>query len=438
VLNNSDNNPASPTLLGCDVSGTNCTPFVNTYAEGTATWKGALNSGNSTWTITSTGQVVNPTGATALTKTLTATVPLVFGTGTPNASVWNYVYSTRAPGSGCEVDVNGTNVIVDIPLYVKGDLCLTGTNVAIDESGEGQNPAPQPIDLRVGGKLVYTGTNSTVGLPIDYITSAGIAGGCATSIGGATHPCALPGDRFYVTTSQPFVAITEPVADYESWFAHNDTINSTSTVAGQDGDCDVRSGTPPVINPDTLLDADAGTVTLTTGAAYTCRKTVNGTAGGAVVAELSWDGSSILTIKGVVVVDGAITMNDSNGTYQGVGSIYTNGIFTISGSNGKMCANPTCDFTAWNPNTEMLLMITKGVSMSGSNVQWQGGLFCNPTETANLNGTNVEIQGPVICGGFTFGTNTVFKPLPAITQLPLGAPVDPNVELVPGAPSYGG
>ena len=79
-----------------------------------------------------------PARGTDLKKTLTARVPLLTTTGTPNASVWNYAYSTRAPGAGCEVDINGTNVVVDIPLYVTGDLCLSGTNVAIDEQGEGE------------------------------------------------------------------------------------------------------------------------------------------------------------------------------------------------------------------------------------------------------------------------------------------------------------
>lgn len=437
VLNNPDNNPTEPTLLGCDAAGTSCTPLVTPYEGGTASWYGSLNAGTSTWAIISTGEVANPTGGVAVKKTLKATVPLVIGGGAPNASVWNYVYSTRAPGSGCEVNVSGTNVVIDIPLYVKGDLCLSGTNVAIDERGEGQTPAPQPIDLRVGGKLVYTGTNATVGNSADYITSAGVLGGCATSLTAATHTCALPGDKYYVTTTETFEEIVEPEADYAEWFAKNDTINSTSTVAGQDGDCDVRSGSPPNINPDTLLDGDAGTVLLT-GAAYTCKKTVDGTPGGTVVAELSWDGSNVLTVKGATVVDGAVSMNDSTGTYSGSATIYANGAFSFSGTNTKMCANATCDFTTWNPNSEMLIMVATTVAMGGSNNKWQGGLFCNPTGTAAFTGTNVEIQGPVICGGFGFGSNVSFKPLPTLTQLPIGAPVDPNVHVSAGTPVYGG
>ena len=440
VLNNSANNPTTTTLLGCDASGTNCTPVVSTYSGGTATWSGWLDSsgGTSRWRITSVGQVMNTAGLAPIKKTLKAQVPLVTTTGTPNAAVWNYVYSTRAPGSGCEVDLNGSNVVIDIPLYVTGDLCMSGSNAEIDERGEGQTPAVQPIDLRVGGKLVMSGSNATVGRSSDYITTAAVAGGCTTTINGSTQTCARPPFNWYVTTVQTFQALTAPTADYAATFAHNDTINSTSTAGGQDGDCDVRAGTPPNINPDTLLDADAGTVNLTPGSSYTCRKTVDGTAGGAVVAELSWNGSTTLTIKGAIMVDGNFTMNDSNATYNGLATIYANGSVTMNGSNAQMCANSSCDFTTWNPNTEMLIAVGTSVSMNGSNNKYQGGLFCNPTSTADFSGSNVEIQGPIICGSFTFGSNTAFKPLPAITNLPIGAPVEPNVSVTPGPPVYGG
>ena len=381
VLNYSGNNPSTATLLGCNGAGTVCTPIVSTYTAtggtgGTATWSGWLDSsgGTSTWRITSIGAVPNPSGGPALKKTLTARVPLPTTTGTPNASVWNYVYSTRAPGAGCEVDVNGTNVIIDTPLYITGDLCLSGTNVAVDEQGEGGSPAPQPIDVRVGGKLVLSGTHATIGLASDYITSAAVNGGCTTTINGATQTCARPPFNWYVTTVGTYATVTAPTADFAAWFAANDTINSTSTVAGQDGDCDVRSGSPPVINPDTLLDADAGTITLTTGSAYTCKKTIDGTVGGAVVSELSWDGLSILTIKGAIVVDGYGPDERLERHVPGQRQIYANGAFNYSGSNTKMCANATCDFTTWNPNSEMLIMVAAGnVSMSGSNNKWQGG-----------------------------------------------------------------
>ncbi len=104
-----------------------------------------------------------------------------------------------------------------------------------------------------------------------------------------------------------------------------------------------------------------------------------------------------------------------------------------------MCANATCDFTTWNPNSgDADHGRHRDLDERLERNKWQGGLFCNPTATANFAGTNVEIQGPVICGRFAFGSNTAFKPLPAITQLPIGAPVEPNVSVSPGPPVYGG
>jgi Tfp pilus assembly protein PilX len=176
VLNNPSNNPTTPTLLGCNAAGTTCTPVVTTYQGGTATWSGWLDTtgGTSKWRITSIGQVANPTGAAALNVKLTATVALVAGSGSPNASVWNYVYSTKPPGSGCEVELNGNNIVVSVPVYVTGDLCFNSNNAVIDERGESQNPPPQAIDVRVGGKAVFAANGTSIGVVSDKITSAAV------------------------------------------------------------------------------------------------------------------------------------------------------------------------------------------------------------------------------------------------------------------------
>jgi hypothetical protein len=431
VLNFESNNPTEPTLLGCNSSGTSCTPVTSTVGEGTASYNGSLDLNTSKWTISSTGQVRNPTGGAPVTVTLNATVPLVMTSGEPNAAVWNYLFSTREPGGGCEVDVSGSNVVIDIPVYVRGDLCLTGSNVMIDERGEGQTPSPGPIDLRVGGKLVFIGSNATVGVPSDYITSAGIGLGCTNSINGTPHTCTTS-DRYYVTTSRPFEEIEAPVADINTWFNEPNTINSTAAVGG---DCNVRSGTPPNINPDALLDADAGTLNLTPNQSYTCRKIVDGV----TVAELSWNGSTTLTIKGVIVVDGNLYANDSLATYAGSATIYVNGTFSITSSNGKLCATSDCNYTNWNPNAEMLIVVANTINLDGSNNAYQGGLFCPTTGTINLGGSNNILHGPIICGGFNFinSSNTEFKPMPTVSQVPLGAPLENNVSVAPGIPKYG-
>ena len=106
------------------------------------------------WTITSYGSVRNPTGAGTLSKSMTATMSITGGGQSNNISVWNYVYSTAPQGAGCEVDITGTNAVMDTPLYVTGDLCLSGTNAKIvDNTAFGG----QPVDVRVKGTLTMAG-----------------------------------------------------------------------------------------------------------------------------------------------------------------------------------------------------------------------------------------------------------------------------------------
>jgi hypothetical protein len=440
------NNPADPTLLGCNAGGTSCTPRVLTFAHGTAEWTGVLDQAANpqVWTITSTGFARNPAGTGQLSKRLTATVPLTTATGAPNAAVWNYVYASRPPGSGCEVDVNGSNVVFDVPLYVAGDLCLSGSNVTVDERGEGQTPPPQAIDLRVAGKLVFSGSNASIGVSGDNITSAAVAGGCTHSVDVAGSTCnaayRTPSDpskqRWYVDTTNAFEAVEVPEADFASHFS--------VAKPGPAADC-VNATNPnsllgSVFDPDVTptMDGDAASFNLT-GTSYQCR--VND-AGGNRLGEISYNSTTrVLTVHGTIFFDGPITTTASNATYQGSGTIYANGAFTMSGSNATLCANPSCTFTNWNPNSEMLIVVSNVASgnaivFGGSNNSFQGGLFCNPNATAAFTGSNNVIHGPVICGRFTFGSNTEFKPLPQITNLPLGAPVENNVHVAPGTPTF--
>jgi hypothetical protein len=443
VLNNPSNNPTTPTLLGCNAAGTTCTPVVTTYQGGTATWSGWLDTtgGTSKWRITSIGQVANPTGAAALNVKLTATVALVAGSGSPNASVWNYVYSTRPPGSGCEVELNGNNIVVSVPVYVTGDLCFNSNNAVIDERGENQNPPPQAIDVRVGGKAVFAANGTSIGLASDNVTSAAVAGGCSTSIGAAGTACNTSTwntTRYFVDSTTTFQSLAAPTADFAA--------NFNSASPGPFNPCTTASNPAHLpastFDTDGVQDGNDGTFNLTPATSYQC-KTYSG---GSLVGELSWNASTrVLTVKGSIFIDKDVTSGSTTATYQGSATLYVGGKFTFTGNDTQLCANPGCDFTTWNPNAEMLLIVAKGASgdpdallFNGNNGKFQGGVFCNPTSRLNLNGNNVELQGPVICGTFLFQNNALLKPLPSVTQLPIGAPVDPNVTLVPGPPVYGG
>jgi hypothetical protein len=290
---------------------------------------------------------------------------------------------------------------------------------------------------------VITGNNASAGLSTDRLTSGAVQGGCSTNINSSPHTCTTA-DDYWVDTNASFVAITAPTADFSS------TGYYATASPGPNYDC--VTATNPANLADTTWESSGNTSSdnsktsafdLTPATSYQCKTYANNATSGVQIGELSWNASTdVLTVKGVIFIDGNVTTSDATATYQGAASLYVGGTFSFSGSNAKLCANVNCDFTTWNPNTEMLIVIANGsgnaINLNGSNNKFQGGLFCNPTATANISGTNVEIQGPVICGHFSWGTNTMLRPLPSITQLPLGAPLNPNVHAVPATPVYGG
>ena len=103
----------------------------------------------STWLFVSTGYSRNPAG-TVDAKTTMATAHISPLDSGAVASVWNHIFMT-APfvANVCQADFGGNGMTITSPLYVVGNLCLSGQNVAIYEAANSQ-----PIDLQVGGKLV--------------------------------------------------------------------------------------------------------------------------------------------------------------------------------------------------------------------------------------------------------------------------------------------
>ena len=441
-------NVSSPTLLGCTASGNNsvlpCNDIAVTVIGGTAYIHGLYTQVGNTgsWAITSYGSVTNPTGAANLTKTMTATLSITGGGQANNISVWNYVYSTAPPGAGCEVDISGNNVVVNVPVYVTGDLCISGNNAAISENTANGG---QKIDVRVGGKVVISGNNASIGSSAKPITSGYSALGCAATILGTPHACTTA-DKWYVTTTDSPLTATPPTTDYPGSY--------TNASPGPNHLCDTSLTPSPNLtaaaNQPHAFDNDAtmnGTNTqfnLTPSSDYNCVTSTG---------QLSWNHTThVLNVSGTVFFDGNLTTTDGSAMYHGLGTLYVNGEFILNGNNATLhagCpsspATPThqCAFgnasSEWNPNKDMLLIVTNkaggtSVDMSGNNVAFQGGLMCPPTSTANLSGNNVVVEGGIICGKFSWGNNPIIYPLPTITNLPPGAPVPPNAPATIGIP----
>jgi hypothetical protein len=427
---NTASNASSPTLLGCAASGGNsvlpCTDRSISGPGGTAYVHGMYTAGSpaGTWKITAYGDVPNPTGAAHLKRSLTASVTVVPGGLINNLSIWNYVLSTAPPGAGCELDISGNNVIVDVPVYVMGDLCISGNNAAIMENGNGQK-----VDVMTLGKVVISGANAHIGASGQPITS-GVAGlGCTNTVNGTPHACSTS-DSWYVTTTDTLITATPPTTDYPGWY--------TNASPGPKNPCGASTPSPVLaassFDGDTTMNGTNAQFNLTPASDYNCV-----TSSGA----LSWNHTThVLTIGGTIFFDGNVTSSDAAAMYHGRATVYVNGKFLFTGNSASLRAGcpgspsaPThqCAFAStsaeWDPNKDNLLIITDvvnaiSVDFSGNNVQFQGGLMCTPTSIASFIGNNVQVEGPIICGKYSWGNNVVLNPMPTIyiQNLPSGAP----------------
>lgn len=439
TLGYSQTNALSSTAL----PGTEASATSKTYPTGTASWWGTLNTTTKTWTLYGKGVVASPSANVAnVTRLITATMQVSYSYNQPvNAQAWNYIYLTdTSNGTTCDVTLSN-NVGIDAPLYIDGNLCLSN-NATIRED----LISPRiPISAIVKGKVAFANGTSIGISSSNTVSSVYIAGGCGSSLGNSHSPCkpypTSGYDPIYAgsfSTTPP--TVSAPVVDWvnDGWYANSSP--------GPTHPCTTVSGTPPSFdggpapnNTQQNLVAPypngslPSTVNLTpSGSSYTCK-----TSGG----ELSWDATNhIMTVNGVVYIDGNVSIGDGSiDEYNGQATLYASGYITISGTMCGMrnAGNTACDFTNWNPNTEMWILAANGNNGSGysivfpNNATWEGGVYATNGIDLSNNGT---IEGPIIGGTATFSNNVTAKPFPVITTVPLGAPGNPNVYAQPNPP----
>lgn len=428
---------------------TQATASSQSYPTGTSQWWGTLNTGTKTWTLYGLGTVTNPNPSvtTPVTRLLTATMQVTYSYNQPvNTQAWNYIYMTNKGGSNvCDVTLSN-NAQIDAPVYVEGNLCFSNnTNIR-------QDITPSiPISVIVKGKVQWANNGSSIGISTtNYIDSAYIGGGCGSALN-SVHTCkAYPTsssgyDPIYVrcaacfSTSPPTVA--PPAVDWT-----NDGYYASSS-PGPTHPCTTTSGTPPSFEsaaaPNNTIQnitapnyngSIASNQNITPAASYTCKTSAG---------ELSWNATTkTMTISGVVYIDGSVTIGDGGiDEYNGQGVLYTSGTITVS---GKMCGKRNagltdCDFSSWNPNTEMWILAAHGADASNNSIifpnssgdKWEGGVYANN----NLSmANNATIEGPMIAGGTDFSNNVTIKPFPVITTVPTGTPGNPNTYAQPNPP----
>jgi len=415
------------------------------YTSGTAKWWGTLNTSTKVWTIYGKGFVASPIANTSqVTRQVSATMQVTYSYNQPvNAQAWNYVYLTATGGANvCDFTLSN-NMQFDAPLYLDGNLCFTNnTNIREDLA----SPII-PVSIVVKGKVAWANNGSSIGMTgTNTVTSVYVVGGCGSSLA-SVHTCkpypASGYDPLYVgsggfSTTAP--TVSAPVVDWvnDGWYANSSPgpVHPCTTIVGTPPTFD--SGSAPYNTQQNLTSPYAngsnGTVNLTPASSYTC-KTGQG--------ELSWNAAThTMTIAGVIYIDGSVTIGDGSiDDYNGQAAMWVSGTATISGMMcGKKNADGTdCDFSAWNPNTEMWILAAHGDNGTGDSVllpdssgdKWEGGVYATNAINVANNGT---IEGPIIAGTFKTSNNFVVKPFPVITSVPVGAPGNPNVYAQPNPP----
>jgi Tfp pilus assembly protein PilX len=416
----------SPTLPS-----TEATASSQAYGNDNAYWWGVLV--GTQWTLYGKGVVANPTGpgsATVVRKVSAKVQVTASLTQTLNAQAWNYIYSTKTNATGaCDWSISN-NVIIKAPVYVSGNLCVQN-DAWIQKAGTPPSPEVM-VNVVVQGKVTTSGSGY-IGTSGAKVNSAYIGGGCNGHI-----PCKWNGggDPVYANTVSATVpTISPPAADYDYWFANADP--------GPKHPCASSTGTVPVFDNQSVATAtrntSAGTINLTpagtSAKSYTCTTASGGT--------LSWNAvTHVLTVAGAIFIDGNVTVGDGSlDQYNGQATIYVNG--TLDFGSNQVCggiSGSSCDFTTWNPNTEMLIFVVNGTSGGtadtginmGSHSMFQGGLYATHAFASN---DDVYVDGPMVASTFNISNNITAKPFPTITTVPIGTPGNPNVHADPQPPT---
>src|SRR5262245_18133668 len=382
-------------------------PGAKSYGGGTADYTGSYDSATQTWTLTGTGTVPSPTGASALVRTATARVPVVLN-GSP-AYLWGFFMGD--PSAGCTTFDNGAAVKVSV--YVAN--CLTFSNNAhISEPVAGGSS----VDVYVGGLLnMGDSGNSSIGTSsTDRVRTVTAIGGCKYHL--VTYPCSSSSSSQVWAQSYPTTtsSVSLPAIDLASTYASANWSAATCTV-----------GTNP-FDGDTSANSSRGTVRLLNGPSFDC--TARSSAG-ATVGRLAWSTTTkTLTISGTVFIDAAtLTFTNTDvAIYSGSGTIYVNG--TVSFNNTSSICGPGtgstasngCPADAWD-TTQGALMILAGnaanvnpaFSMNNSSM-FEGVAYANGIYNGN---NGAVVRGSVLAKRGQLQNSGGSK---ALTSIPPGAP----------------
>jgi hypothetical protein len=321
---------------------------------GTVRYYGLLS--GQTWTLVGVGKVPNPGAVGEIVRT--ARGKAVVGSaqqGSGNNAVWNYVYVDST--TTCMPLDN--SVVVDVPLYVRGDICMRN-------SAQIQGPI-----LNVGGKVTMDHPSNQIGSIGDEIPEIHIAGGCKLQNNALHNPCGTA-DHVYgdEVDNQP-EPFHKPPLELQRWY--NDA------QPGPMHGCTTGSF-PGGFDNDSVMNKSLGDVQLLTEAPYDCQVK---DAQGNIIGRISWTGGDVvpgtLTVAGTIFIDGNLVFqNSAQAIYQGKATLYASGKMTFQNSN-DLCGDPQCD-DDWDPLQNLLVLVAgededdDSIDMVNS-TRFQGALY---------------------------------------------------------------
>ena len=392
-------NASDPTLSGA------VPPRSQQLDGGTVEYYGTLDQATNRWTLTGIGRVANPNPNSAdVVKIVRGRARIGSSThGSDNNAVWNYVYADAT--SGCMSVGNSVNI--NVPLYVRGNLCLSNTANMTGYS------------LQVGGTLSLSnssrvGTSDASAASDDpgnpQVHEAHVAGGCRLGTSGAfTSPCG-PAQRVYseVPADSNPVPLTKPPIDLEGWYqnSHPGPMHGCTT-----------GSFPGGFDNDSVMNHSRGPVTLNPSTAYDCQVL---DAQGNLVGRIAWNPTTkALTILGTIFFDGDIEFSNSSQVYySGRATIYSSGKIQLRNST-QVCGSPTCG-EAWDPLQNLLAFVagtsTEATGFSVENFStFQGGVY---VVNDYIEQNNSTVWGPIIARQLYLQNSTVNHYVPLGVLLP--------------------
>jgi hypothetical protein len=290
-------------------------------------------------------------------------------------------------------------VNINVPFYVKGDLCLQNSAQV-----SGANTV-----LQVGGTVTLLNT-SHIGLASAKLAEAHIGGGCRLHGGQLHSPCGPSDDVYGAITDAAPSGFEKPTVDLAYWYS--------ASKPGPKQACTSQSGTPPPFDNDSAMNRSlTSPIDLTPAYAYDC---VVRDADGNLLGRLSWTPGSpgTLTIAGTIFFDGNIEFqNLTNAVYVGRATIYASGTISFTNST-TLCGSTGCD-SSWNATQNLLAFVagsstdTIGFSIT-NNAIFQGAIYA-VNDYNQANGSTV--WGPIIARQVYLGNNTYNHYVPLGTLL---------------------